>query len=327
MNKKKILLWGGGGYFALCVIGIIISGITSLFGCGGKSTSHDNSIKGENGKSYENYQECCAANDYQAAHQFLARLQNSGDDSEKYKEAKEYVFKNEALYLMSQDDETAKKRIIYLLKEEGGNNDHVSMLIDLAIENDDEVFVRTLANQYTEGVSDESLKKLIEYLADKPNEDNKKYIENLISKYLSLSNTTMLKYLAGTKGKENSEKILGLLAEIEKDIPTRPALGLVKYEYDDPCADYNEAIKNYNDVCQTILDIAIASKNQYLAQRVISKAKPGLTSKNLGDWVRVVEKEYDHSSLYDAFRISIDNSSTNSIKAAYQEAVRSGAFR
>ena len=78
------------------------------------------------------------------------------------------------------DDEMAKKRIIYLLKE-GGNDDHVSMLIDLAIENDDDAFVRTLANQYKDDVSEERLKKILEYLSEKSNEENKKFIEKLVS--------------------------------------------------------------------------------------------------------------------------------------------------
>ena len=111
---------------------IICLAMATLYGwsCKDKIT-----VTGSDGKVYESYQECCAANDYEAAHLFLAKIQNSeSEDSESeaysYTEAKEYIFKNEALFLMSQDDETAKNRIIYLLKEEGNDDDHTSMLID-----------------------------------------------------------------------------------------------------------------------------------------------------------------------------------------------------
>lgn len=270
--------------------------------------------------------------------------------------AKEYVFKNEALYLMSQEDEAAKKRIIYLLKEEGNNNNHVAMLIDLAIENDDEAFIKTLANQYSKGVSQEDLKKLMDYLLEKPQEENRGFIEKLLkkveaedllfelaikngdnqfireyaSKHLSLSNTTLLNYLAGTKDKKNSETIIGLLVKEEKDIPSRPALGMIKSDHygklDSSYDNYISSVKDYNDACLTILNVAITTKNQYLAQRVVSKAKPNIVYKNLGDWEEVVVKK-GYTSVYNAYKVTTDNSEQNSIKAAYQEAVRSGAFK
>lgn len=259
-------------YFMACV----------FMACGSnssKSSEGSLSVTGENGQVYESYQECCEAQDFVAAHQFLAKLKNSSNDSEKYKEAKEYVFKNEALYLMSQDDETAQKRIIYLLKEEGGNNDHVSMLIDLAIENDDEAFVRTLANQYTEGVNDESLKKLIDYLQEKPNEENKKSVEKLISKHLSLSNTSLLNYLAKTNEKNNAEKIIGLLTELKTE-GIRPKVGRVIADgnsgydaYKGEPRKYCESVKKNNKKCLEILSIAIKAKNQYLAKRAAENVK------------------------------------------------------
>ena len=294
------------------------------------------------------YRKACQEGDFEKAQQIVTLLKDEvayaqttsmyGDENrghyvraarEKAEEAEEYVFKSEVLFLMSQDDEMAKKRIIYLLKE-GGNDDHVSMLIDLAIENDDDAFVRTLANQYKEDVSEERLKKLMEYLSEKSDEENANFIDNYISKYLTISNTSLLKYIAGNKGQNNSEKVLGYLTIIEKDIPTRPALGLIKSKshgkLDDQYDNYNTAIKNYNDACQTILNIAISSNNQYLAQRVITKAKPGLTFKELGDWCRVVEKTR-YVSVYNAFRVTLDNADMNTIKTAYKEAVRSGAFK
>ncbi len=307
--------------------------MTTFYGCG-SSGNNDSSkdkitVTGGDGKVYESYQECCAANDYEAAHQFLAKLQNSESEAYSYREAKEYVFKNEALFLMSQDDETAKKRIIYLLKEEGNNDDHVSMLVDLAIENDDEAFVKKLANQYSRA-SIESLQKLMSYLSEKPTEENKIFIGKLIDKYLSLSNTAMLEYLARTKSKEDSERILGLLSEEGKSIPARPALGMIKSDHygklDSSYGNYISSVENYNDACRTILDIAVLSKNQYLAQRAVSKVMSNIVYKDLGDWETVVVRS-DNGSVYNAYKVTLDNTEANAIKAAYQQAVRSGAFK
>ena len=147
-----------------------------LSACGEKKIT----VKGADGTEYESYQECCAAQDFQAAHQYLAKLKNSEIGG--YYDAKEYVFKQEALYLMSIGDETAKKRVIYLLKEEGRNNNYVEMLIDLAIENDDEAFVKTLTNQFVEGASTESIKKVTTYLFEKSQEENITFVKNLLAR-------------------------------------------------------------------------------------------------------------------------------------------------
>lgn len=322
-------------------IAIICLAMATLYGCGSNGNSDSSNfiftvskdkitVTGGDGKVYESYQECCAANDYEAAHLFLAKLQNSKSEAYSYREAKEYIFKNEALFLMSQDDETAKKRIIYLLKEEGNNDDHVSMLIDLAIENDDDAFVKKLANQYSERASKESLQKLMSYLSEKPTEENKIFIGKLIDKYLSLSNTAMLEYLARTKSREDSERILGLLSEEGKSIPARPALGMIKSDHygelDSSYGYYVSSVENYNDACRKILDIAVLSKNQYLAQRAVSKVMSNIVYKDLGDWETVVVRS-TNSSVYNAFEVTLDNTEANAIKAEYQQAVRSGAFK
>lgn len=331
-----------------------------LMACGSNSKGTQ-SVTGENGQVYESYQECLAAQDFQAAHQFLAKMKNAvlnmeeGDDRDKADQvfliAHEDVFKQEALYLMSQDDEAAQKRIIYLLKEEGGNNDHVSMLIDLAIENDDEAFVKTLANQYTQGANGESLKKLMDYLFEKSQDDNKefigklfkkieaedlllelaikdgdkKFIRDYASKHLFLSNTTLLNYLAGTKDKKDAEMILGQLAEEGSDIPSRPALGVVQV-YDSYGGEkmnpdhvyYKRCINDFNNQCNSILSVAIKCKNMYLAQRTVAMAKNNISYRRLGC--------VNNSSNYN-WKVTIDNEEANSIKKAYQDAVRSGAFK
>ena len=162
-------------FLSFCCIAVFL-----LTACGNKIT-----VKGEDGTEYESYQECCAAQDFQAAHQFLTKMESGmGKDYDKNKEyevAREYVFKQEALYLMSIGDETAQKRILYLLKEEGAGNDaHIGMLIDLAIDNDEENFVKALMNQFKDGYKGEYLTKIVDYLATKPSEENNALIDRII---------------------------------------------------------------------------------------------------------------------------------------------------
>lgn len=339
--KKKV-------YLLFAIIGL---GVATLCSCGEKKIT----VNGTDGTEYESYQECCAANDYEAAHKYLAKMQNDEAFSKDYNNAKEFVFKQEALFLMSQGDENAKKRIVYLLKEEGDNNDHVSMLIDLAIENDDESFVKTLGNQYTIGVESENLKKLSEYLSSKQSEENKEFLMALFKKldeedllleqaiknndkafileyasdHLTLSNTALLNYLAEMNDKQLSEKILGILTEKENDIPNKPSLGTIQSDYkgqpDRVYDSYIHSVENYNNACRTLLNIAIKNKNSYLAQRIVNKGKQNIAYKTIGSW-RIVEKSYNGTALK-AIKVELNNTDINDIKASYQEAVRSGAFK
>lgn len=324
------------------LLAIIVISIATLCSCGNIT------VKGADGTEYESYQECCAANDYEAAHKYLAKMQ---DDAwygvGERKSAKEYVFKNEALYLMSVGDENAKKRIVYLLKEEGNNNNHVSMLIDLAIENDDELFVKTLANQYSKGVSQEDLKKLEDYLLQKA-DSNYEYILSLFKKMgyyelqletalqckdyefikehvadsLSFKRENLLNLLSGIKDNGISEQIVGLLTPLENNIPLRPRLGNFDYNKEmDLYYNYQKAVKYYNEHCSTLLNFAIKNGNQFLAERIMKKFKSNIV-------YNLVKDGYNRNGAYfQTYNSKIDNSEINSAKAAYLEAVRSGAFK
>jgi hypothetical protein len=326
------------------LLAIIVISIATLCSCGNIT------VKGADGTEYESYQECCAANDYEAAHKYLAKMQ---DDAwygvGERKSAKEYVFKHEALFLMSIGDEDAKKRIVYLLKEEGNNNNHVSMLIDLAIENDDEAFVKTLANQYSKGANQENLRKLKDYLLQKA-DSNYEFILSLFKKMgyhelqfetalqckdyefikehvadsLSFKRENLLNLLSGIKDKGISEQIVGLLTPLENNIPLRPKLGNFynhMWEVND-YYDYQKAVKNYNEHCSTLLNFAIKNGNQFLAERIMKKFKSNIVYNEVKSGYRK-----DDGAYFVIYNSKIDNSEINSAKAAYQEAVRSGAFK
>ena len=331
---------------------IFFVSILSLTSCSGNSNEDVKkeekiTVKGADGTEYESYQECCSMNDYDAAHRYLAKMENAGKSIH---EASDYVFQQEALYLMSIGDEASKKRILYLLKEEGGNNDsRVAMLIDLAIDEDDEEFVKKLANQYTAYCSDENLRKVVEYLDGKDNGENEKYLFSLLKKIekhdtlinyaikknnkeiilkeastgLSLGNTELINALASLKDKECSELIIGLLTERESSISKKPQMGTIRfgdtgptYNFEKMCEKHSSSIKDFNRNCQTILGIAIKNNNQYLAQRAVFKFRTNINVEERG-WV---------NDNY-VYIVTSDNDDINTAKATYQEAVKSGAFR
>lgn len=153
--------------------------VSLLSACGEKKIT----VKGADGTEYESYQECCAEQDFQAAHQYLAKMQNDEDFKGDYYSAKEFVFKQEALYLMSLGDETSKKRIIYLLKEEGADNNRIDMLMDLAIDADDEDFVKTLTKQYEGSISSDMLRKIVEFLYIEKGDSNLDFVQTLLNRY------------------------------------------------------------------------------------------------------------------------------------------------
>lgn len=326
-------------FFVVCCVVVFL-----LTACGNKIT-----VKGEDGTEYESYQECCAAQDFQAAHLFLAKLQNDEDMKEILPEAKQYVFKQEALYLMSQDNDDAKKRILYLLKEEGGNDSNVSMLIDLAIENDDEAFVRTLVNQFTGNAYHDCLEKLYQYFSSKGIKENKDYLigvfknnndknlileiafdtddNQLIQEYassISLYDKEIIKKLALKKKNSLSDIVLGLLSQRQNLFIDRPSLGVTSYywaedkrKFIDECVKYESSIQSYNQVCHQIMEIGIECKNLYLSRGAISRMKSNITHKEL-------------ETKNDYYRISVTTGDKSDITAANKvlnDAINRRAFR
>ena len=323
-----------------------------LIGCKEKIT-----VKGADGVEYESYQEACMAADFQAAHQYLSKMQSNDLAERLY--AADYVFKQEALFLMSQGNETAKKRLLYLLKEEGylleevgSYNKHVAMLIDLAIEEDDTTFIKQLANQYTASAASEDLRTVTNYMLSSSNSDCQKFVKNLLKKlkreeilldfaidqndkvyideYLSTNelriyDDNLLKYMATQKEKKYSDKIISMLVEKEGSIGKKPKMGTTRfdgtgqctYEFEEMCKRYQSDVKNFNEDCQTVLSIAINSSNSYLAQRAVSKFKTNIHVEDLG-WTN------EHTYTY---KITSDNEDIQQAQKTYREAFKSGSFK
>lgn len=305
--------------------------VLSLIACSSSTSSSKSGItvKGADGTEYESYQECCAALDFQAAHQYLAKLQNTENPKEDLSIAKDFVFKQEALYLMSQGDETAKKRILYLLKEEGDNDARVDMLIDLAITNDDKDFVKTLANQIS---SSAYLFKAVHYLIYKGSPEDIQFVIKLIEKTgLSLSNKELIAELASLNIKEFSDVIINLIAKKEikgrkvpKGMLRRYEFETGNHEYNSEYGNYVSCINDYNKTCDQVLDIAINKGNDYIAKKILIMYKEDVFTILGGDYVKAPNgKDVD---FYNCF-VYYTNDSKNNAQKRYREAKMNGAFK
>lgn len=83
-----------------------------------KRHQYDYEVVGKNGVKYESYKEACEDGDFAAAHKCLIEIAKlRGENSSEYREGCADVFSNESKYLISTNDETSAKRLIFLLSE------------------------------------------------------------------------------------------------------------------------------------------------------------------------------------------------------------------
>ena len=238
-------------YMSICCTAVLL-----LTACG--SSSSKISVTGADGTEYESYQECCAAQDFQAAHQFLAKLQNSGERRSELKEASEYVFKQEALLLISRGDDEANKRLVYLLNEMEASDEQIRMLMDIAADNNDDRLVLVLLKQLKDGLKDENVDKYLPIFSKIQEMD----AVNVIVSYLS-----------------NKKR------ELRQGTPEGTIMKAEKRRYDERFQaevannrDFHEmAIEeasNYNELCDKILSFAIDYKNELLARKIVEMYSP-----------------------------------------------------
>ena len=144
----------------VAMIGLVL---TTLSGCGNKIT-----VKGADGTEYNSYQECCSAQDFEAAHKFLAAMKEK--ESPDYSEAREYVFNQEALFLISMNDEASTKRLFFLLHEDANEVDdkvrdtRCNTIIELAIKQNNQALVEQTVGMYNSIINSSLLRKIYDYL-------------------------------------------------------------------------------------------------------------------------------------------------------------------
>lgn len=99
---------------------------------------------------------------------------------------------------------------------------------------------------------------------------------------------------------------------ISTKLPMRPALGTVKSDsYGDLPVEYNaynSAVGDYNNQLKDFITDAMSLGETGLARKALAQMKETLEQTVIGDWTKVVEHEYDHSSVYNAIKVTLNDS-------------------
>ena len=262
-------------------------------------------VRGESGQKFKTYQECCYANDFNAAHVYLARVKqvsengfihDHGNTNYRiiYEEGKSFVFRQESAYLLSTGEQSAKQRVLYLIMEEEASDEMIGELVEIAIDCDDVPFAMTLFDKQSK--HDFSLiQKATEHLA-----------------------------------KGNDEK---QLLDFVKSIPiigSKPALGHKPHISDDEY-NYMKSISAINNACDVALEYAINQGNKEMSQSVLKLYKTGIDWFWGGDDIKKNNKYYSKSPtgvLVEEHKAYIwsDNNSKNAAQARFNQAVKNRMF-
>lgn len=151
-------------YLSFCCIAVFL-----LTACGSSSSKDEKvTVTNSDGKEYESYEEACHAQDYEAAHKFLTAMKKAG--SSDYEEAREYVFSQEALYLIAMNDETSTKRLFFLLQEDANEvsnsvrDARCNTIIELAMKQNNQALVEQTIGLYNDQIDGPVLRRIYEYI-------------------------------------------------------------------------------------------------------------------------------------------------------------------
>ncbi len=152
-------------FLSICCVSAFL-----LTACGSSSSKNEEkvSITSSDGKEYESYEEACHAQDYEAAHKFLTAMKKAG--SSDYEEAREYIFSQEALYLIAMNDETSTKRLFFLLQEDANEvsnkvrDARCNTIIELAMKQNNQALVEQTIGLYNDQIDGPVLRRIYEYI-------------------------------------------------------------------------------------------------------------------------------------------------------------------
>lgn len=298
---------------ALLLLGIATS-------CGNKDKNAIEQIK-------EEYVEACYQRDFDKA-RALAEKADMREKSESYGDSHmKYVNEKEIYYLLASNSTDNANRIIYMFNSiDSKDLPDMSDVLEVATSQNNGYLATKL---YQGGVRENQnvLKAAITNNMDELLEliikNNKNTLRNKNVMDYAEANPKLSSY-AETFRMESAENEKKQWEEevrnaISGTISPRPALGIVKSDHYGKLLDeyptYNTEAKAFNAKCQEMLVKAIDKKDWATANRIANAMKPTLEWNNIGDWCKVVEKQFDHSSVYNAFKVI---ESTEAKQAALQ---------
>lgn len=215
----------------------------SLFASCGNDNVRTESSENKPQTKYDNYQEACHAQDFEAAHKMIAAMKNSGDYD--YEEAREYVFNQEALFLIAMNDEVSTKRLFFLLQEDANEvsdevrDNRCSTIIDLAIKQQNLQLVEQTISQYSGKIDDNTMHKIYNFFYI---EGKKPDVDNLIA---LLHKNDCIQILIEDAIEKNDDKLL-------MNIITKTGL------------------RNSSEAAQLVADYAVKKKNRKMMNTVLS---------------------------------------------------------
>ena len=152
--------------------------------CGNSGHSSGITVVGSDSTVFESYEDACHAQDYEAAHKFLVAMKKA--KASNYEDAREYVFSQEALYLISQNDEVSTKRLFFLLEEDAQEVDkstrdtRCNTIIELAIKQNNQALVEQTIGQYNDKIDVPILRRIYDYLYSSGLVTDENYIIDLL---------------------------------------------------------------------------------------------------------------------------------------------------
>lgn len=151
-------------FLSFCCVAVFL-----LTACSGSSSKDEKvTVTNSDGQEYESYEDACHAQDYEAAHKFLTAMKKAGASD--YEEAREYIFSQEALYLIAMNDETSTKRLFFLLQEDANEvsnsvrDARCNTIIELAIKQNNQALVEQTIGLYNDQIDGPVLRRIYEYI-------------------------------------------------------------------------------------------------------------------------------------------------------------------
>ena len=256
---------------AACCLGLI-----TFVACGGSSDSSSSAITvvGADNTTYESYEDACHAQDFEAAHKYLAAMKKAGTSD--YDEAREYVFNQEALFLIAMNDETSTKRLFFLLQEDAnevGNSvrdARCNTIIELAIKQNNQALVEQTIGMYNGQIDSPILRKIYEYIYKEGRNEDKNSMMDLLFKNNGIE--IMADDAISSQDDALLMQIIGKCSDKNLDISKK----IIKYFADKKdkkqIASLN-AILRKNMQWDALMELAMATNDVALMKQIYQKAE------------------------------------------------------
>lgn len=327
---------------------VCFTAICLLSACSGDTKI---TVKGADGTIYESYQECCAVNDFEAAHQYLNKMKNeidaysqkyaekiaryATDEYEKsesmkeaYNEAYNDVLQKEALFLIADGSEDAVNRLVFLMKEDEGKKLDASQFLELALtQNNVNLATKMLA--LDNSLANEEM--VLQAIANNSDEIVDIMLRNnplLIkvpkcAQYYRYRDEQLYEKLTQLAGKAIEDQMKESLKELmsQANFPVL-SKGVHSEDISVEGPECNNRISRFNQDCITLIQQAIHYRNKSIAESAFRLMKPNIVVHGWTDAEKIKIKIGGRQ-----YYVQYIDSDINEAKRIIKDAERNGAFK